>query len=440
MKVDDHQFVERRGVALVQSLTVTDLRWIFREQAVSDVGIDAHLEVVVEGRATGRLLALQIKSGESYFREPVAKGFVFHSDQQHLDYWLNHSLPVFVVICKPGTQEAYWQVVSDQTVVRTNSGWKMVIPSANRFQADAVGRLQAIAAGYALSPEGQRRLVTTEGLTHPDSLPEALLNNSVLVDKDRCVIEISSIAYTCCRIASMDNFLAVLVSTNSPDGTVLILNRAGGRRSIAAQVPVRTKYADSLPAFFVPGESAHCFVIQHPTIWGTGTLLEEERWYLLSKEPRLILKFPVRGYVVGWGLLFDRQIDGWCTAAPTELRSGSRMELAIRVRYSPSSASPKYRGVRGFDIASTIRLEWQQSNEAFSLLQGSDISPDEAFGLYGDDDAGFVRRNLAALEALAERPAEAVLTWLKNLAEKADTEQAEVLRRAISRGIPGTQY
>ncbi len=189
---------------------------------------------------------------------------------------------------------------------------------------------------------------------------------------------------------------------------------------------------DSLPAFFIPGESAHCFVIQHPTIWGTGTLLEEERWYLLSKEPRLILKFPARGYVVGWGLLFDRQIDGECTTVPNELRSGSRMELAIRVRYAPSSHSPKYRGVRGFNIARTIRLEWQQSDEAFSLLQQSDISPDEAFGLYGDDDAGFVRRNLAALEALAEHPAEGVLSWLNDLAENANTEQAEMLRQTIS--------
>ncbi len=85
----------------------------------------------------------------------------------------------------------------------------MVIPSANRFQADAVGRLQAIAAGSLPSPEGQhRQLITTERLMHPDSLPEALLNNSDLVDKNRSVIEISSITYTCSRIASLDEFLA----------------------------------------------------------------------------------------------------------------------------------------------------------------------------------------------------------------------------------------
>jgi len=95
---------------------------------VSDVGIDAHLEIVVEGVATGRLLALQIKSGESYFREAVPEGFVYRGDEAHLNYWINHSLPVVLVICKPGSQDAYWQVVSDQTVVKTDHGWKMIIP------------------------------------------------------------------------------------------------------------------------------------------------------------------------------------------------------------------------------------------------------------------------------------------------------------------------
>jgi hypothetical protein len=418
-------------VALIHSLTVNDLHWLFREQVVSDVGIDAHLEIVVEGLATGRLLALQIKSGESYFREAVAEGFVYRSDEAHLSYWLNHSLPVVLVICKPGTQEAYWQLVSDQTVVRTDYGWKMIMPAANRFRADAVGRLQAIAVGYTPSPEVQPQVLATESLAYQDGLPEALLNNSDLVDNDRCVIEVSSIAYSCSRIACTDALLAVLVSTNSPDATVVILDRSGGPWSVAAQLPVRTRYADSLPAFFVPGDSAHCFVIQHPTMWGTGTLLEEERWYLLSKKPRLILKFPLRGYVVGWGLLFDRHIDGVCTTVPTQLRNGSRMELAITVRYSPSSDTPKYRGFRGFNVASTIRLEWQESERTFALLHGSDMSPEEAFGLYGDDDAGFIRRNLVALEALAEHPSDAVLTWLKDLAEKTNTEEAEALQRTI---------
>lgn len=433
MRVERHQLAERQGVSLVQSLTVTDLRWLFREQAVSDIGIDAHLEIVIDGRATGRLLAIQIKTGESYFRETVTEGFVYRGDPDHLDYWLHHSLPVVVVICKPGTGEAYWQIVSEQTVTRTDRGWKMTIPSANPFRVEAMTRLQEIALAGGTTSEERHQLARPEGLTHPDAMLGALLVDSDLVEKGRCVIETSSITYTCCRIASHEDLIAVLVSTNSPDGTALVLHRSEGRWSIAADVPVRTKYSDSLPARFVLAESGYCLVIQHPTMWGTGTLLEEQRWYLLAQGPRLILSFPVRGYVAGWGLLFDREIMGECTSAPTELRSGTRVDLKFTVRYSPSSDIRKYRDTAGFNTAYAAHLEWQQASQAFSLLSNSDISPEDAFGLYGDNDAGFVRRQLHLLERLAFQPAQGVVDWLADLAERASPEEREVLRQAIAR-------
>jgi Domain of unknown function (DUF4365) len=79
-------------------------------------------EIVVGGSATGRLLALQIKSGESYFHEPVPDGFVYRGDSEHLEYWLNHTLPVVVVICNPLFQEAYWQVIAEETIEKTSRG------------------------------------------------------------------------------------------------------------------------------------------------------------------------------------------------------------------------------------------------------------------------------------------------------------------------------
>ena len=434
MKIVDRHLVERQGVALVQSLTVTDLHWLFREQPVSDFGIDAHLEIAINGRATGRLLALQIKSGESYFRESVAQGFVYRGDREHLEYWLQHALPVVIVICKPGTQEAYWQVVSETTVVKTDGNWKMIMPSAQRFNADSVGHLQEIAAARATSLEGQGILGGAGALTHPDSILGALLANSDLLIKGRCEIETSSVVYTCSRIATLDNLLAVLVSTTwDTEGTVLVMQQIEDRWNLATQVPVRTKFADSLPAFFVPGESTRCLVVQYPTMWGTGTLMIEERWYALSKEPRLILRFPVTAYVFGWGLVFDREIKGVSTGKTAKLSPGAHVDVRIDVRYSPNSDVPKYQGVEALDINSTIRLEWQEVNKTFSLLPGSDIAPDEAFDLYGEDDGGFVRRNLNLLLTLVDRRNEGMLTCLMDLAEKANPEQRQALQRALEK-------
>ena len=45
-----------------------EMRWLFRRQLESDFGIDAQVEVVEDGRPTGQLVAIQIKSGASFFR------------------------------------------------------------------------------------------------------------------------------------------------------------------------------------------------------------------------------------------------------------------------------------------------------------------------------------------------------------------------------------
>ena len=56
---------ERVGVNAVEAIFLNELNWAFREQTVSDYGIDAQVEVMEDGKPTGKLIALQIKSGEA---------------------------------------------------------------------------------------------------------------------------------------------------------------------------------------------------------------------------------------------------------------------------------------------------------------------------------------------------------------------------------------
>ena len=67
MNVDQKSQTDRIGVSVVQ-LQISKLGWTFREQPVSDYGIDAHIELVKDNKATGQLIALQIKSGKSWFK------------------------------------------------------------------------------------------------------------------------------------------------------------------------------------------------------------------------------------------------------------------------------------------------------------------------------------------------------------------------------------
>ena len=53
--------------------------WMFREQPVDDVGIDAHMEFIESSGKPKQLLALQIKSGASWFKEKKDGYIIFRN-------------------------------------------------------------------------------------------------------------------------------------------------------------------------------------------------------------------------------------------------------------------------------------------------------------------------------------------------------------------------
>lgn len=128
----------RRPTALTERLGVDaastafhGMGWYFREQAVSDFGIDAEVEIAGEDqRPTGQLLALQIKSGASYFRR-VGDDYVYRGSHEHLEYWLRHCLPVFIILHNPDTGLTLWQRIEQHLVTVTDTGWSIRIPAAN---------------------------------------------------------------------------------------------------------------------------------------------------------------------------------------------------------------------------------------------------------------------------------------------------------------------
>lgn len=125
----------RIAVNLVEA-EVLAAGWLFREQPISDQGIDAHIESVVrvpgkrgdDELGTGRLVALQIKGGPSQFRRPSPNGWWFAFDERKASLWLGHALPVVVVLVDEESREIYWQRVSPSTVVSTGKRFKMEVP------------------------------------------------------------------------------------------------------------------------------------------------------------------------------------------------------------------------------------------------------------------------------------------------------------------------
>ena len=124
---------ERLGVAALD-MFFSRAGWLFREQTTLDYGIDAHIEIVEEQTPTGKIIALQIKSGLSFFKEETLDSYVYRTDGRHIEYWVNHSMPVVIVLYNPETQSIYWQYLSKESVEETGKNWKILVPKANTFE------------------------------------------------------------------------------------------------------------------------------------------------------------------------------------------------------------------------------------------------------------------------------------------------------------------
>ncbi|MFF1614153.1 DUF4365 domain-containing protein [Amycolatopsis sp. NPDC058278] len=141
----DSSDTERLGVGLAD-VAFTKWGWVFRNQPIGDYGIDAHVEPKTDGVASGRLVALQIKTGQSYF-EPTPEGWRYRAkgNERHLHYWLGHTLPVLIIFCDPETEALYWERVTAERINYTPNDWTIVIPRNQTITPDAKDAITAIA-------------------------------------------------------------------------------------------------------------------------------------------------------------------------------------------------------------------------------------------------------------------------------------------------------
>lgn len=140
MKAKQTERTNRLGVALVMGM-FESLGFAFREQAVSDYGVDGHAELIKSDQPTGQLLGIQIKTGESYLSERTDNAIVLRADAEHVDYWLNHALPMIVCLCDVDSRMIYWQVVTDDTAIPTGKGYRFDVPLTQILNVSIVQQL-----------------------------------------------------------------------------------------------------------------------------------------------------------------------------------------------------------------------------------------------------------------------------------------------------------
>lgn len=111
--VSENYYKERSGVLKV-AIELNNYGFIFRETPNGDIGIDGQIEHVNQnGEATGRIVAAQIKSGDSYL---IDKGehFAFYPTEKHRNYWATFPLPVILFVYYPQEDRIYFTDVRYQ--------------------------------------------------------------------------------------------------------------------------------------------------------------------------------------------------------------------------------------------------------------------------------------------------------------------------------------
>ncbi len=136
----------------------------FREQHESDYEIDAHVELIEDERATGRMLGVQVKSRPSYFSESIGDVYILRADAKHVDYWINHAWPVVVCIADIDNSVVYWQWISEDTAESTGTNYKFMVPRNQVVDRDSLPALRDLLT-MVIPPE-QYTLVKTEDVSH----------------------------------------------------------------------------------------------------------------------------------------------------------------------------------------------------------------------------------------------------------------------------------
>lgn len=111
--VTENYFKEREGILNI-ALELNSYGYVFRETPNADVGIDGQIEHVNEkGETTGKIVAAQIKSGNSYL---IDKGdhFAFYPHEKHRNYWSIFPLPVILFVYYPIDGRTYFTDVRYQ--------------------------------------------------------------------------------------------------------------------------------------------------------------------------------------------------------------------------------------------------------------------------------------------------------------------------------------
>jgi hypothetical protein len=96
----------KTGVNFVRSLVESEGCLFHKIELENDLGIDAIIELAEREAPLHKRIAVQIKSGQSYYNTGSEECLI--PIENHREYWVNYELPVIGIIFVPSLGRAFW--------------------------------------------------------------------------------------------------------------------------------------------------------------------------------------------------------------------------------------------------------------------------------------------------------------------------------------------
>lgn len=123
------------GQAFFQYFVNNHLKCIYHPiNQENDFGIDSYIELVVNESVSGKLIGVQLKHGDSFFRVRTDGGYKYVGENKHLNYYLNSQSPIFIVIMDEDFNKMYWtQFDIMKTTPLQENNWWIEVPIKNEL-------------------------------------------------------------------------------------------------------------------------------------------------------------------------------------------------------------------------------------------------------------------------------------------------------------------
>jgi hypothetical protein len=228
------------------------------------------------------------------------------------------------------------------------------------------------------------------------------------------------------------NFIIIVI-------VVLVLVVAGGagyfiNKNMHAKVlaPINQQASEKIK---IIGENNDIYFDVLEKSKGSGYYYGEREYFRLNPKGEKVVVLTVldKGYVMGWGNYFDREIESInldkvdnCQIGEIKyscIKDSSEINILYKAKYTKDEKEL-------FSIEKRAEYYWDKTDETFKS-NSEEISQNEIDGLFNDDNASFYKHNLSEISSLVKSGNSFQKAWVNSFLKEIDQTNQSIVTENI---------